>query len=78
MPDQRCFTSCDREGLVEFCADLGEAVRKGDTVVRVHDTTRTGGTPRDYVANIDGILVGRHFPGAARMGDCLAVIGVPA
>lgn len=77
MPDQSCFTTCYSSGLVEFCADLGEAVRKGDIVVRIHDTTRTGQTPQEYAANIDGILVGRHFPGTAQIGDCLAVVGVP-
>lgn len=77
MPDQRCFTSCDSEGLVEFRVDLGEQVARGDTIVRIHDTTRTGQAPRQYSTDIDGVLVGRHFPGIARMGDCLAVVGVP-
>jgi N-alpha-acetyl-L-2,4-diaminobutyrate deacetylase len=77
MPDQRCFTTCYSHGLVEFCVDLGEAVGKGDTLARVHDTGRTGQSPQEYTANIDGVLVGRHFPGTAQMGDCLAVIGVP-
>ncbi len=26
---------------------------------------------------IDGILAGRHFPGLAQCGDCLAVVAVP-
>ena len=77
MPDGRCFIASQSIGLVDFCADLGQAVKKGDTVVRVHDTTRTGQTPTEYTANLDGILVGRHFPGTTQMGDCLAVIGIP-
>ncbi|MGA8260868.1 MAG: N(2)-acetyl-L-2,4-diaminobutanoate deacetylase DoeB, partial [Arenicellales bacterium] len=55
MPDQRCFTTCNSSGLVEFCVDLGEAVKKGDTVARVHDTSRTGQSPQSYTANIDGV-----------------------
>jgi len=77
MPDKRCFITSYSEGLVEFCVDLGEAVTAGEVVVRVHQTTRTGGTPAEYRADLDGILVGRHFPGTTRMGDNLAVIGVP-
>jgi len=77
MPDHRCYVTSYAEGLVEFCVDLGEPVREGEVVARVHATTRTGQTPRDYHAGIDGILVGRHFPGKTRMGDSLAVIGVP-
>jgi len=78
MPDHRCFITSSASGLVEFCVDLGEAVREGAVVARVHDTRRAGLAPRDYHAGIDGVLVGRHFPGITRMGDCLAVIGVPA
>lgn len=77
MPDGRCFVTSHSEGLVEFCVDLGEPVREGDVVARVHGTSRTGTAPAEYKAGIDGILVGRHFPGTTRMGDSLAVIGVP-
>lgn len=77
MPDGRCFVTSHSEGLVEFCVDLGEPVREGDVVARVHETSRTGTAPAEYKAGIDGILVGRHFPGTTRMGDSLAVIGVP-
>ncbi len=78
MPDGRCFVTSYSSGLVEFLVDLGEPVKEGDVVARVHDTARTGLAPAEYRANIDGILVGRHFPGTTRMGDSLAVIGVPA
>lgn len=77
MPDSRCFVTSYASGLVEFCVDLGESVKKGDIVARIHETTRTGCAPAEYKAGIDGILVGRHFPGTTRMGDSLAVIGVP-
>lgn len=77
MPDSRCFVTSYSNGLVEFCVELGDPVRQGDVVARVHETTRTGCAPAEYRASIDGILVGRHFPGTTRMGDSLAVIGVP-
>jgi len=77
MPDNRCFVTSYSDGLVEFRVDPGESVKAGDVVARVHDTSRTGRAPAEYHADIDGILVGRHFPGTTRMGDSLAVIGVP-
>jgi N-alpha-acetyl-L-2,4-diaminobutyrate deacetylase len=78
MPDARCFVTSYSGGLVEFCIDLGETVREGETVARVYDTEHSGAAPREYAAGIDGILVGRHFPGLTRIGDNLAVIGVPS
>lgn len=77
MPDQRCYVTSYSNGLVEFCVDLGEPVRHGDVVARVYETARSGGAAVEYQAAIDGVLVGRHFPGTTRMGDALAVIGVP-
>lgn len=77
MPDNRCFVTSYSNGLVEFCVDLGESVKAGEVVARVHEISHTGVSPAEYEAAIDGILVGRHFPGTTRMGDSLAVIGVP-
>ncbi len=76
MPDQRCFTTSESIGLLEFCVDLGEAVQAGDVIARVHGIERTGTKPREYQARLSGILVGRHFPGLIAMGDTLAVIAV--
>ncbi len=77
MPDEACFVTCEGPGLVEPCVDLGEAVREGDVLVRIYDPERTGAAPAEYRAQIDGILAGRHFPGLAQSGDCLAVVAVP-
>jgi N2-acetyl-L-2,4-diaminobutanoate deacetylase len=77
MPDGRCFITSYCSGLVEFCVDLGDPVKAGQVVVRVHETTATGRAPTEYKSAIDGVLVGRHFPGITRMGDSLAVVGVP-
>ena len=78
MPDGSCFVISESRGLIEPCVDLGETVRAGDLVARVYDIERTGSAPLDYRAGIDGILAGRHFPGLVAMGDCIAVVGVPA
>ena len=77
MPGEACFVTCEGPGLVEPCVDLGCAVCEGDVLVRIHDPERTGAAPAAYRARLDGILAGRHFPGLAQSGDCLAVVAVP-
>lgn len=77
MPDDGCFITAERAGLVEFCADLGDVVAVGDTVARVHDVSRTDAGARDYQAALDGIVAGRHFPGLVQAGDTLCVIAQP-
>ena len=74
MPDGDCFITCEHNGLVEPCIGLGDVVRKGDVVARVHDLTRTGAPAADYRTRRDGLLAGRHFPGRIAMGDCLGVV----
>ena len=78
MPDDRCFVTSETSGLLEVCVDLGDTVRKGQTLARVHDMKRTGSDPVVYVSPIDGIFTARHFPGLIGMGDIVAVIAVPA
>lgn len=77
MPDQRCFVFSESAGLLEPCADLGDEVKAGQLIARVHDIRRTGLAPDEYHAGIGGILTGRHFPGLITMGDFLGVIAVP-
>lgn len=77
MPDDDCYVVSESEGLVEPCADLGDTLTRGQPVARVWDVTRSGVPPVEYTAKRDGVLIGRHFPGLVRMGDCLACFGVP-
>lgn len=77
MPDDACYVVGESNGLVEPCVDLGAWVEEGDVIARVYDPERTGGAPREYRAARSGVLVGRHFPGLTRTGDCLAALGVP-
>ena len=76
MPDNDCFITAETDGLLEMCVDLGADVKAGDRIARVHAATRTGVTPDEYRAKIDGRLVARHFPGLVQMGDSLAVVGI--
>ncbi len=77
MPEAGCYITSEGAGLVEFVAELGADVKAGQPVVQIHSTERTGGQPRVYKAEIDGILAGRHFPGLTRPGDTLAMLAVP-
>ncbi len=76
MPDQDCFIFSESEGVLELVVEMGDTVKAGELVGRVHDIKRTGIMPTDYHAKIDGIVTGRHFPGKIAMGDFLAVIAV--
>ncbi|MGK9166954.1 N(2)-acetyl-L-2,4-diaminobutanoate deacetylase DoeB [Inquilinus limosus] len=75
MPSADCFRFAEQDGMAETCVDLGVPVRKGDVIARIHPVDRTGQTPAEYRAALDGILAARHFPGLVKAGDCLAVIG---
>lgn len=74
MPDGDCFIASEHDGLLEMCRDLGEQVRQGDVIARIHDIRRTGSAPVEYRARRDGLLAARHFPGLVQCGDTLAVI----
>jgi N-alpha-acetyl-L-2,4-diaminobutyrate deacetylase len=76
MPGAECFTFSQSEGMVEPAVDLGEAVRKGDLLARIHATARLGVEAAEYRAGMDGILAARHFPGLVGVGDCLAVVAI--
>jgi N-alpha-acetyl-L-2,4-diaminobutyrate deacetylase len=78
MPDGDCYVISEHGGLFELCVDLGAAVRKGDVIARIHDPARTGALPVEYRAKMDGMLIGRHFPGLIQSGDFLAAVAVPA
>ena len=77
MPGSDCYVFSESTGLVEHCVDLGAAVKAGDLLAKVHDVERTGRKPTEYRAKIDGIVMGKHFPGHIGMGDFLSVVAVP-
>jgi N-alpha-acetyl-L-2,4-diaminobutyrate deacetylase len=74
MPGAECFTFSESVGMTEPAVDLGGAVNKGDLLASVHPIDRLGAAPAEYRAKMDGMLVGRHFPGLVGVGDCLAVL----
>lgn len=78
MPSGDCFHFAEHDGMIETTVDLGEPVRKGEVVARIHDVTRTGMAPHEIRAKMDGLLAARHFPGLVKAGDCAAVLAVRA
>ncbi len=74
MSGPDCFCFSQARGLVEPVVDLGETVRTGDLLVRIHLIDRLGAPPEEYRARMGGILAARHFSGLAATGDCLAVV----
>mgnify|MGYP000644897256 CR=1 FL=1 len=77
MPSGDCFCFAEDDGLIETMIDLGEPVREGDVLARIHAIGRTGIAPIEIHARLSGILAARHFPGLVKAGDCAAVIAVP-
>lgn len=74
MPDGDCFSFAEDGGLIEPLRDLGDAVRTGEPMARIHPVGRTGVMPIEIRAKMDGVLAARHFPGLVKSGDCVAVI----
>ncbi len=75
MPDASCYLFSQHRGLVEPIVTLGDWVKEGDLIARIHITERTAVSPYDYFAPRDGLVISRHIPSLVKMGDCLNVIG---
>ena len=74
MPDGDCFHFATRDGLMHPLADLGDQVRAGQPIAQIWPPDRTGVAPAEVMANRDGVIAARHFPGLIQSGDCVAVI----
>lgn len=76
MPGDDCFHFAARDGLIHPLVDLGDPVRAGQPIAQIWPADRTGVAPDQVLANRDGLIAARHFPGLVQGGDCLAVIAV--
>ncbi|OUR59578.1 N-alpha-acetyl diaminobutyric acid deacetylase DoeB [Colwellia sp. 39_35_sub15_T18] len=74
MADSSCYLFSQHAGLLEPCVSLGDTVQQGDLMAKIHSTERTGIAPVEYYAKRDGLVIARHVPSLAKMGDCLYVI----
>jgi len=75
-PDGKSYTISDETGLFEMLVNIGDTVEEGQLLARIHSIEKTEIPPSLYYAHRSGTLIGRHYPGLARPGDCLAVIAV--
>ncbi|MDX8463330.1 N(2)-acetyl-L-2,4-diaminobutanoate deacetylase DoeB [Mesorhizobium humile] len=76
MPSGDCFAFAEDDGMIETMIDLGEPVKDGQVVARIHPVGRTGQAPQEIKARMSGLLAARHFPGLVKAGDCVSVLGV--
>ena len=77
MPSGDCFVLGEEEGVLEPLVDLGDPVARGQPVANIYPVGRTGVSPTEYRAGLDGLLAARHFPGLVKTGDCIAVVACP-
>ena len=75
MPSGDCFSFAEDEGLIETMIDLGDSVKEGQVIARIHPIGRTGAAPAEIRTKLTGLLAARHFPGLVKPGDCVAVVG---
>ncbi|MGH6860775.1 MAG: N(2)-acetyl-L-2,4-diaminobutanoate deacetylase DoeB [Phyllobacterium sp.] len=75
MPSGDCFAFAEDDGLIETMVDLGDPVKEGQIIARIHPIGRTGIAPFEITARMTGLLAARHFPGLVKSGDCVAVVG---
>ncbi|MCL5776078.1 N(2)-acetyl-L-2,4-diaminobutanoate deacetylase DoeB [Limibaculum sp. FT325] len=76
MPSLDCFTFAREAGLLEMLVDLGQPVRRGQTIARIWPVDRSGAAPEPCMAGLDGVLAARHFPGLVQPGDTVSVVAV--
>lgn len=74
MPDSTSYLFSQHTGLLEPVVTLGDTVKKGDLMARIHITERTAVPPYEYFAPRNGLVLSRHVPSLIKMGDCLNVI----
>ena len=77
IPDGDAYRVSEHGGILEFTVSLGDWVREGEVIARIHDMHRTGTTPQEYRAPYNALLIGRRHPALVNVGDTFAVLAVP-
>jgi predicted deacylase len=70
-----CYSIADREGVFVPLVALGELVRSGDPIARIHRPEAPQCTPLLVRSQIDGIVMARRALARTSRGDWLFVIG---
>ena len=73
--DPECFVPAPWPGLFEPVLEVGEHVKAGDTVGRLHDFHRIDDDPHPIRARVDGILISRAWNARVIPGLHIAVVG---
>jgi N-alpha-acetyl-L-2,4-diaminobutyrate deacetylase len=71
------YVSAQTSGFIEFTCELGDGLKAGDVIARIHDFERLDSEPHAIVAPVSGTLLGRHFGGYINKGDFLAMFASP-
>jgi N-alpha-acetyl-L-2,4-diaminobutyrate deacetylase len=74
MTGTDAYLFSEHNGLIEPCVDLGDQVKKGDLMARIHNFERTAAPSYEVYAQCDGMVIARHVPSLVKMGDCLNVV----
>ncbi|MEN8190295.1 MAG: N(2)-acetyl-L-2,4-diaminobutanoate deacetylase DoeB [Thermodesulfobacteriota bacterium] len=74
MPDESSYLLSLHNGLIDPYVTLGDHVKKGDLMARIHIVERTAVPPFEYYAPRDGIVMSRHVPSRVSIGDSINVI----
>ena len=73
-PDLADYVPCPADGIWEPVVEVGQDVRAGDTIGRVHQFDDHTSEPITIAAHRDGVIVALHFGAACRRGSTLHVI----
>ncbi|WP_119273386.1 succinylglutamate desuccinylase/aspartoacylase domain-containing protein [Taklimakanibacter deserti] len=76
-PDD-CYVIAESEGVFEPLVRLGDAVRSGVPVARLHRPDRPDELPLSLPARCDGLVMARRSLAKSSPGDWLFIIGRPA
>ncbi len=82
LPPVRWLQALDRgdyrfapeSGLYENSVELGEEVRRGETLGLLHFLEKPDRDPVPVVAHSDGVLVANRGPSLVKQGDCVACL----
>ena len=73
-PDVGGYLMAPQEGLYETLVDLGDPVKKGQPLGRIHSITHIDAPPVEVQSQIDGVLVTRAGIAPVKNWDTIAVI----
>ena len=75
MPDDSLFVCCKhRARTSQPRVALGDIVKAGELLARIHNIDRTATELHEYFANRDGMIIIKYIPTIINIGDNLNVI----